>query len=153
MWHGPFRVIYKCEDHAVRSEIAGTPYQVFPVVHVSKLKLVRMFSDRTMERLRVSEADQVNFDEALSPEDIWVCDLAEDEFEVEKITDMRSGRRTRYGRVHRQLKVHWKGYGDPSWVDEADLNCEALIQKWDRDRVRKSRFEVMQSHEEGNAGE
>ena len=82
-----------------------------------------------------------------------MCDLAEDEFEVEKITDVRSGRRTRYGRVHRQFKVYWRGYGDPSWVNKADLNCGALIQEWDRDRVQKNRFEVMQLHEEKNAGE
>ena len=49
--------------------------------------------------------------------------------------------------------VYWKGYGDPSWVDEADLNFGALIQEWNRDRVQKNRFEVMQSHEERNAGE
>ena len=49
MWHGPSRVINKCGDHAARLEIAGTPYQGFPVVHVSKLKLARMFPDRPME--------------------------------------------------------------------------------------------------------
>ena len=38
MWHGPFRVAELCEEHAVRLDIAGTPYQLFPVVHVSKLK-------------------------------------------------------------------------------------------------------------------
>ena len=105
-----------------------------------------------MERLRVSEADRVDFDEALLLEDSWVGDLAEDEFEVEKITDMRSGRWTRYGRVHREIKVHWKGYGDPLWVDETDLNCGALIQEWGRDRVQNNRFEVIQSHEGGDAG-
>ena len=152
MWHEPFRVIYKCVDHAVRLEVAVTPYKVFSVVYVSKLKLVRKFPDRYMERLRVSEAVRVDFDEARLPEGSWVGDL-KDEFEVDRITDMRSGRRTRYGRMHRQFNVYWKGYGDPSWVDEAYLNCGALIQEWDRYRVQKNRFEVMQSHEAGNAGE
>ena len=72
---------------------------------------------------------------------------------MERITDVRSGLRTYYGRVHRQFKVDWKGYGDPSWVDESNLYCGALIQSWDRDRVQKNRFEVMQSHKEENAGE
>ena len=45
-----------------------------------------------------------------------------------------------------------EGYGEPSWVDEADLNCGALIREWDRDRVQMKRSEVMQSHEEGDAG-
>ena len=66
----------------MRLEIVGTSYQIFPVVHVSKLKLVRLFPDRPMERLRVSEVDRVDFDEAILPEDSWVGDLAEDEFEV-----------------------------------------------------------------------
>ena len=70
---------------------------------------------------------------------------------MKTITNMQSGRRTRYGRVQRHFKVHWKGYGDPSWVDEADLNCGALIQGWGRNREKKNRFELMQSHEEGDA--
>ena len=91
MWHGPFRVIYKCGDHGARLGIAGTPYQVFFLVHVLKLKLVRVFPGRTIERPRVKEADRVDFDEALLPEDSWVGDLTEDKFEVERITSMRSG--------------------------------------------------------------
>ena len=78
--------------------------------------------------------------------------MAEDELEVERITDIRSGRRTRYGRVHRQFEVHWKIYGDPSWVDEAELNCGAFIQERDHDRVQNDWFEVMNSHAEGDAG-
>ena len=72
---------------------------------------------------------------------------------MEIITYMRAGRRTHYGRVHIQFKVYWKGYGDPSWVNVADLNCGADIQEWDRNRVQNNWFEVMQSHEKGNAGE
>ena len=56
-------------DHAVKLEIAGTPYQVFSVVQVSQLKLVRLFSYRPMKRLRVNEAERVDFDEAPLPED------------------------------------------------------------------------------------
>ena len=70
MWHGPFRVIDKYEDHAERLDIAGTPYQVSPVVYVLKLKLIRLFPDRLMERLKVTEADRVDFDEDLLLEDI-----------------------------------------------------------------------------------
>ena len=96
----------------------------------------------------VIEADRVDFDEICLPKDSWVADLAEDEFGSERITIMRSGRLRRYGSAHRQFKLHWKGYGDPSWVDGADLKCGALIQEWDRERVSKNRFEVMPSHEE-----
>lgn len=148
MWHGPFRVAEVCGDHAARLELAGTPYRLFPVVHMSKLKPVKLFPDRPKVQLMVGESDRFDFDEALLPEDSWLGELEEGEFEVEKIVDMRSGRRTRYGRIHRQFKVCWKGHPDPDWVDEADLKCGALLQEFERDRVNRSRFEVMQSHEE-----
>ena len=63
-------MIDKYEDHAERLDIAGTPYQVSPVVYVLKLKLIRLFPDRLMERLKVTEADRVDFDEDLLLEDI-----------------------------------------------------------------------------------
>ena len=42
-----------------------------------------------------------------------------------------------------------------SCVDEVDLHCDcgALIQDWDRGHVEKNFFEVMQSHEEEDAGD
>ena len=61
---------------------------------------------------------------------------------------MVSGRKTRYGRIHKLYLVQWKKYSDPTWIDEADLNCGAMLQEFDRDQVSKIRFEVMQSHEE-----
>ncbi|POM69104.1 LOW QUALITY PROTEIN: Hypothetical protein PHPALM_14640 [Phytophthora palmivora] len=39
------------------------------------------------------------------------------------------------------------GYGELTWVDEADLNCGALLYDYLRDRTNRNRFEVMQSHE------
>ncbi|OWY97383.1 hypothetical protein PHMEG_00032101 [Phytophthora megakarya] len=150
MWHGPFRVIELIGDHAARVETSGTEYRIFPVVHLSKLKLVRSFPDRPTCTLLVEEEDRVDFDEALLPEDSWETPLGEDEFEVERITDVRSGRRTRYGRVHREFQVFWKGYPEPTWVDEADLNCGALLAEFERTQTNRSRFNVMQSHEEAS---
>uniref|UniRef100_H3H7G7 Chromo domain-containing protein n=1 Tax=Phytophthora ramorum TaxID=164328 RepID=H3H7G7_PHYRM len=147
MWHGPFRVIEMLDNHAARLEVAGTNYRLFPIVHVSKLKPVRSFPDRSTLTLVVDEEDRFNFDEALLPEDSWEAGLDEDEFEVEKIVNMRSGRRTRYGRVHREFQVRWKGYDQLSWVDEADLNCGALLREYERGVVNRNRFTVMQSHE------
>ena len=97
MWHRPFRVADKCGDHAVRLEIAGTPYRLFPVIHVSKLKLIKMFPERPTNLLNVGETDRVDFDEALLPEDSWEGDLEEDEFEVEKLL--------MYDRVERHVTV------------------------------------------------
>ena len=148
LWHGPFRVREKIGEHAVRLETAGTEYRLFPVVHVSKLKLVKEYPDRPQVRLSVDASDRVDFDEVLLPEDSWNVDLEADEFEVEKITDMRSGKRTRYGRIYREFLVYWRGYDEPSWVDEADLNCGALLYDFLRDRTNRNRFGVMQSHEE-----
>ncbi|GMF58964.1 unnamed protein product [Phytophthora fragariaefolia] len=136
-------------DHAARIEIAGSEYRLFPIVHVAKLKLVRRFPDRPHVELVTDGVDRLDFDEALLPEDSWGSTLAEDEFEVEQIVDVRSGRRTRYGRVHRAFLVYWKGYAEPTWVDEADLNCGALRQKLERRMADRNRFQVMQSHEEG----
>ncbi|POM66392.1 Hypothetical protein PHPALM_17750 [Phytophthora palmivora] len=148
MWHGPFRVLELVEEHAVRLEIADTEYRLFPVVHVSKIKPVRQFPDRPKTRLTIQDQDRFDFDEALLPDDSSVRDLDTDEYEVEKIVDMRSGKRTRYGRTLHEFLVHWKGYDELTWVDEADLNCGALLYDYLRDRTNRNRFEVMQSRED-----
>ncbi|OWY90460.1 hypothetical protein PHMEG_00041403, partial [Phytophthora megakarya] len=110
-----------------RLEIAGSTYSIFPVVHVSKnKKLVKVFPDRPVTRLNGSEGDRVDFDESLLPEDSWIQGRDPDEYEVERISDMRTGKRTRYGRIYREFLVHWRGYEDPTWIDEADLNCGAF---------------------------
>uniref|UniRef100_A0AAV1VET2 Reverse transcriptase n=1 Tax=Peronospora matthiolae TaxID=2874970 RepID=A0AAV1VET2_9STRA len=118
MWHGPFRVAD-----------------------------VKTFPERPKDQLTIEESDRLDFDEALLPEDSWDGDLEKGEYEVEAILDVRSGRKTRYGRVHRQFLVKWKGYPDLSWVDEADLRCGAILQEFERNRVSRNRFDVMQSHE------
>ncbi|KAE8987752.1 hypothetical protein PR003_g27156 [Phytophthora rubi] len=134
-------------NFAARLETAGTDYRLFPVVHVSKLKPVRMFPDRPTVTLTAGNEDRLDFDEALLPEDSWDKELEEGEYEVERIGDMRTGRRTRYGRTLREFQVYWWGYDDPTWVDEADLNCGALLHEFLQDRAKQSRFQVMQSHE------
>ncbi|GMF64082.1 unnamed protein product [Phytophthora fragariaefolia] len=68
--------------------------------------LVKNFPDRPQIQLNPDVTRRLDFDESLLPEDSWIQDLGEDEFEVEKITDMRTGRRTRYGRVYREFLVH-----------------------------------------------
>ena len=141
-------MIEKCGEHAVRLEVQGTPYRLFSLVHVSKLKLVRSFPDLLAAQLEVDETERVDFDEALLPEDSWESELAEGDYEVDSIRDVRSGRRARYGRVHRQFLVRWKGHKDETWVDEANLNFGASLQEFERDRARRNRFKVMQVHEE-----
>ncbi|GMF33348.1 unnamed protein product [Phytophthora fragariaefolia] len=129
MWHGPLRVLELVGGHAARLETAGTEYRLFPIVHIAKLKPIRQFPDQPGATLTVDEADRFDFDEALLPEDSWETPLGDDEFEVDRTADMRAGRWTRYGRVHREFLAYWKSYEDPSWVDEADLNCGALMRE------------------------
>ncbi|OWZ06147.1 reverse transcriptase [Phytophthora megakarya] len=142
--HGPFRVAEKIGEYAVRLEIAGSAYSIVPEVHVSKIKLIKIFPDRPVIRQNGSEQDRVDFDEALLPEDSWNQDRDPDEYEVERISDMRTGKRTRYGLIDREFLVHWRGYEDPTWIDEGDLNCGALLYEFLRDRANLNRFGVMQ---------
>ena len=96
----------------------------------------------------MEEAERVYIDEALSPRGQLGKLSSRREYEVDRIRDVRSGLNTRYGRVHRQFLVRWKGHTDEIWVDEASLNCGTLLQEFERDRARRNRFEVMQVHEE-----
>ncbi|OWZ07070.1 reverse transcriptase, partial [Phytophthora megakarya] len=154
MWHGPFRVVELVSAYAVRLETNGTPYQLFPIVHVSKLKPVREFPSRPELRLTVPVNERFDFDEELLPEDSWETrDVGEDVYEVEQILDTREGRMTRYGRTRRKFRVKWRGYDETSWVDELDLNCGGLVYDFLRQRTGRSRFGVMQSHEDAPAGE
>ena len=51
----------KCGDHAVKLDIAGTPYRLFLIVHVSKLKLVRVFPELPTGGLNVDKASRFDF--------------------------------------------------------------------------------------------
>ncbi|OWZ19123.1 reverse transcriptase [Phytophthora megakarya] len=115
-------------------ETSETEYRIFHVVHLSKLKLVKAIPDRPTYTLLAEEGGRVDFDEALLPEDIWKTPLDEAEFGVERIADVRSGLR----------------YPEPTWVDEADLNCGALLAEFERTQTNRSRFNVMQSHKEAS---
>ncbi|OWZ19696.1 hypothetical protein PHMEG_0006025 [Phytophthora megakarya] len=137
LWHGPFRVAEKIGEYAVKLEIAGFAYNIFPVDHVSKIKPVREFPNRPVIRLTTQDQDRLDSDE-------------EPFLEIDgfKIAIRMSMRRTRYGRIMREFLVHWRWYEDPTWIDEADLNRGAMLHEFLRDRANQNRFGVMQSHEE-----
>ena len=84
LWHGHFRVLELVGDHAARLEIRGTEYRLFPIVHISKLKKVREFHDRSSKALAMDRGYWVDFDECLLPEDSWVRELEEGEYELKK---------------------------------------------------------------------
>ena len=101
MWHGPFRVREACSSHAVRLEFSGTPYRLFPSVHIFKLKRVNPYPDLPRNQLNVDGKDRLDFDESMLPEDSWECTLDE-ENEVDKIMDVRLGIKPRLRRIQRQ---------------------------------------------------
>ena len=115
---------------------------------MSKLKRVREFPDRPNNRLTVDEADRIDFDECLLPEDSWMRELEEGEYEVEEILESRVDKKTRYGRQRREFLIRWKGHADPSWVDEVYLNCGALLREFEREVTNYNRFDAMQNHED-----
>ena len=78
-------------------------------VHISKLKRVRKFPDRPDNELTVCQADRVDFDGFLLPEDSWVREVEEGDYEVEEILESRSGKKTHYGRQQREFLARWKG--------------------------------------------
>ncbi|POM74844.1 Hypothetical protein PHPALM_8134 [Phytophthora palmivora] len=81
LWHGPFRIVEKVGEHAVKLEIAGSGYHIFPMVHVNKLKLVKEYPDRPLIRLNVGSQYHLDFDEDLLPGDSWIQDRDPDEYE------------------------------------------------------------------------
>ena len=74
-------------------------------MHLSRLIQLRIFPERPKDGLVVEEGDRFNIDDSILPEYSWEGDLDEGEFKVKKIMDVRSGRKTRYGRVHQQFMV------------------------------------------------
>ncbi|OWY97871.1 hypothetical protein PHMEG_00031491 [Phytophthora megakarya] len=138
----------RINECSTKLEIAGTGYQIFPVVHVSKMKFVKDFPDRPRVELTVYGSDRLDFDEIRLLENSWVPDLRADEYEVERISDMRSGKKMRFSLIYREFLVHWVRYDEPTWVDETDLNCGAVLNAFLRERANRNRFNVIQSHEE-----
>ncbi|ETM30697.1 hypothetical protein L914_21626, partial [Phytophthora nicotianae] len=78
MWHRPFRVTGTVDRHAVCLETPCTAYRLFPIVHVSKRKLVKSYPERPTSTQTNREANRVDFDEGLLPEDSWERELEED---------------------------------------------------------------------------
>ncbi|OWY93793.1 reverse transcriptase [Phytophthora megakarya] len=126
LWHGPFRVAEKIGEYAVKLEIAGSAYHIFPIVHVAKIKPVREFPDRPV------------LDPRSRSERVW----------GRKDLGYEDGQENKIWRILREFLEHWRGYGYPTWIDEADLNCGATFHEFLRDRANQNRLGVMQSHEE-----
>ncbi|KAE9312441.1 hypothetical protein PR003_g19758 [Phytophthora rubi] len=100
LWHGPFRIEEIQDDLRVRLKVEDTGYRVNPWVHVSRLKPRAVFPKRPTMELDLEDDD--DFDAALLPEDSWEPDNLNDEYEVEKILDLRWVKRTRTAKRTRE---------------------------------------------------
>ncbi|OWZ22834.1 LOW QUALITY PROTEIN: hypothetical protein PHMEG_0002388 [Phytophthora megakarya] len=63
----------------------------------------------------------------------------------EKSTNIRISRRTRYVRILREFLVHWRGYENPTWIDEVDLNWGAILHQFLWNHANQNQIGVMQS--------
>ncbi|KAI9998781.1 hypothetical protein PInf_003371 [Phytophthora infestans] len=68
-WHGLFMVAEMVDQHAAGLETAATGYRLFPIINVTKLKLVTTYPGRPITPLTIDMVDRVDFDEGLLPED------------------------------------------------------------------------------------
>lgn len=146
-WHGPFRIKDKSDDLRIQLDISGTPYHFYPWVHVGRLKPRILFPERPTEAIEVSEDDDL--DAALLPEDSWEPEASENEYEVEKLLDVRwKPSRTRTSRRQKEYLVKWVGYDDPTWEPVQNLNCGRLLHDFNQSAKGRSRFESMQVSED-----
>ncbi|KAE8967052.1 hypothetical protein PR001_g28215 [Phytophthora rubi] len=143
LWHGPFRIEEIQDDLRVRLKVENTGYRVNPWVHVSRLKPRAVFPKRPTMELDLEDDD--DFDAALLPEDSWEPDNSNDEYEVEKILDLRWVKRTRTAKRTREYLVKWKGYDDPDWTPVSQLSCGALLYEFNQGAKARARFQAMQA--------
>ncbi|POM73630.1 Reverse transcriptase [Phytophthora palmivora] len=143
MWHGPFRIQEIHDNFRVKLRVENTGYRVNPWVHVSRLKPRGLFPKRPTVEIEVNEDD--DFDAALLPEDSWEPDAVNDEYEVERILDLRWTKRTRTSRRIREYLVKWKGYDETEWLPVSKLNCGALLYEFNQGARARARFQAMQA--------
>ncbi|KAE8875617.1 hypothetical protein PF003_g40229 [Phytophthora fragariae] len=143
MWHGPFRIDEVHDDFRVRLKVEGTGYRVNPWVHISRLKPRALHPKRPVEEVEVGEDD--DFDTALLPEDSWEPDSGRDEYEVEKILDLRWFKRTRTSKRSKEFLIKWKNYDDPEWLPVSQLSCGALLYEFNPSAKAKARFQSIQA--------
>jgi hypothetical protein len=96
----------RVDEYMLRLETRGQDYRFFRLVHVSRVKLRRIYEDRPESELPIM--NRLDFDEALLPEDSWEPQAQEGYYEVDEILDRRLVKRTRYSRRIREYLVHWK---------------------------------------------
>jgi ribonuclease HI len=143
MWHGPFRIDKIHDDLRVKLKVKDTGYRVNPWVHISRLKPRALYPRRPTGEIEIDEDD--DFDTALLPEDSWEPDSDRNEYEVEKILDLRWSKRTRTSKRRREYLVKSKEYEEPEWIPLEQLSCGALLYEFNRGARARARFPSMQA--------
>ncbi|OWZ06220.1 hypothetical protein PHMEG_00021559 [Phytophthora megakarya] len=141
--HGPFRIDEVLDDFRVKLKVDSTGYGVNPWVHISRLKPRALFPKRPTVTVDGDEED--DFDAALLPEDSWEADAQKDEYEVEKILDLRWSKKTRTSKMRPEYLVKWKCYDDPEWLPVSQLNCGALHYEFNQGVRARARFRSVQA--------
>ena len=151
LWHGPFRIKRKVDQHCYELELpAREGYRFYPVVHIARLKPRVLFPDRPAVELSEPSLPRLDFDEELLPEDSFEPDNQADVWEVEALLDDRTQRERKFGRICRQYLVKWKGNHAPTWTSENNLSCPALIHDyWDKKRAAHRLQQVQLADETG----
>ena len=133
-----------------RLEIRGSPYRIFPWVHVSRLKPRLLFEEQPGSD-PVPAPEEADLDAALLPEDSWEPEQSAGEYEVEALLDVKWGR-TRTGRRTKEYLVKWTGYVQPSWEPVQQLSCGRLLFEFDRSARGRARFAAMRTHDGSGDG-
>ncbi|OWZ22189.1 reverse transcriptase [Phytophthora megakarya] len=81
--HGPFRIDEVHDAFWVKLKIDGTGYRV----HVSRLEPRALFPKRPVDEVILDDNDDLDVE--LLPEDSWEADNQNNEYEVERILDLR----------------------------------------------------------------
>ena len=137
LWHGPFTVEEKVSDVVYKLRVNRNNERIFPMVHVSRLKLWHATALRPSDL--IAGAVKIDLDEELLPEDSFEPNEDDGEYEVEAILDHKIFRKTRSGRMMREYLVKWKNYEETQWVNENDLSCGALLHEYDKTRQVNAR--------------
>ncbi|KAE9090246.1 hypothetical protein PF010_g18661 [Phytophthora fragariae] len=113
------------DDFIVKLKVEGTGYRGNHLAHITLLKPRALHPKRPSVQIDVDEDD--DFYTALLPDDSWEADNDNNEYEVEKILDLRWSNRTRTSKKVRGYLIKWKGHDEPEWLPMSQLSFGALL--------------------------
>ena len=125
--------------------MGSTDVRFFPLIHIRRLKPFLSPVTRPSHEVHDQHED-IDFDESLLPEDMWEVERDSEDFEVEAILDDEIYRPERTSRIRRRYLLKWKNYDEPTWEDEANLDCQALLTEYDERMGRERRFAAAQTN-------